>query len=91
MTILREGHITTGFHAAERQEVCKLAEAFHTGRSAVGPVAKIATLHVADRVETKRLRGSEQLGWSRGMHIAPYYPSMDVAPNSVQGLSRRYS
>ena len=57
----------------------------------VGPVTKIATLHVAGRVETKRLRGSEQLGWNRGMHIAPYYPSMDVAPNSVQGLSRRYS
>ena len=62
MTILREGHITTGFHAAERQKVCKLAEAFHTGRSAVGPVAKITTLQMADPVEVKRLRGSEQLG-----------------------------
>jgi hypothetical protein len=89
MTIPCEGHITTGFHAAERQEVCKLAEAFHTGRSAVGPVPKITTLHLADWIEEKRLRGSDQLGWSRGMHIAPSYPSMDVASNSVQGLSRR--
>ena len=41
------------FHAAERQKVCKLVEAFHTGRSAVGPVAKITTLQVASgREET---------------------------------------